>query len=80
MKLPLPDRSPGKSGAVAAHPRRADRLVAWLRSPSLRLPYATRLVALVAALSDGDAIGEILDAAGTIAGTALDFDAAEHAT
>ncbi|MEA2425669.1 MAG: hypothetical protein QOH13_2079 [Thermoleophilaceae bacterium] len=43
------------------------------------LPDATRLVLLVAALSDGDALGEILQAAGTVAGTPLDLDAAEPA-
>ena len=43
------------------------------------LPDATRLVLLVAALSDEEDIGEILQAAGTVAGTPLDFDAAEPA-
>jgi DNA-binding CsgD family transcriptional regulator len=43
------------------------------------LPDATRLVLLVAALSDEDAIGEILQAASTVAGTTLDFDATEPA-
>ncbi len=38
------------------------------------LPDETRLVLLVAALDDGDAIGEILEAASAIAGTALDLD------
>jgi DNA-binding CsgD family transcriptional regulator len=40
------------------------------------LPDATRLVLLVAALNDGDATGEILRAAGAIAGTSVDVDAA----
>lgn len=43
------------------------------------LPDATRLVLLVAALSDEDAVGEILQAASAIAGTPLDLDAAEPA-
>ena len=43
------------------------------------LPDATRLVLLVAALSDGDAISEILEAAAVVAGTPLDLDAAEPA-
>jgi DNA-binding CsgD family transcriptional regulator len=43
------------------------------------LPDATRLVLLVAALSEEDAIGEILQAAGRVAGTAVDVDAAEPA-
>ena len=43
------------------------------------LPDATRLVLLVAALSDGDAVGEILQAAAAVAGTPLDLDALEPA-
>ena len=43
------------------------------------LPDDTRLVLLVAALSDGDAVGEVLRAAGVVLGTALDLDAAEPA-
>jgi DNA-binding CsgD family transcriptional regulator len=43
------------------------------------LPDATRLVLLVAALSDEDAVGEILRAASTVAGTPLGLDAAEPA-
>jgi DNA-binding CsgD family transcriptional regulator len=43
------------------------------------LPDATRLVLLVAALSDGAAIGEILQAAAVVAGTPLGLDAAEPA-
>ena len=43
------------------------------------LPDATRLVLLVAALSDNDAVSEILEAAGAVAGTPLDLDAAEPA-
>ena len=43
------------------------------------LPDATRLVLLVAALSDEDAVSEILQAAGVVAGTPLDLDAAEPA-
>jgi len=43
------------------------------------LPAATRLVLLVAALSDADSIGEILEAAAVVAGSPLDLDAAEPA-
>jgi DNA-binding CsgD family transcriptional regulator len=43
------------------------------------LPDATRLVLLVAALSDRDATGEIVQAAAAVAGTPLDLDAAEPA-
>ncbi len=38
------------------------------------LPDATRLALLVAALSDGDAVGEILQAASAVAGTPVDLD------
>jgi DNA-binding CsgD family transcriptional regulator len=43
------------------------------------LPDVTRLVLLVAALSDGDAVSEILQAAAAVAGAALDLDAAQPA-
>ena len=43
------------------------------------LPDATRLVLLVAALSDEDAVGEILQAASAVAGMPLELDALEPA-
>jgi AAA ATPase domain len=43
------------------------------------LPDATRLVLLVASLSDDDAVSEILQAASAVAGTSLDLDALEPA-
>ena len=43
------------------------------------LPDATRLVLLVAALSDEDSVSEILEAAGAVAGAPLDLDALEPA-
>jgi hypothetical protein len=43
------------------------------------LPEATRLVLLVAALNDDDAVGEILQAARTVAGESVDLDALEPA-
>jgi DNA-binding CsgD family transcriptional regulator len=43
------------------------------------LPDATRLLLLVAALSDEDAIDEILQVAGSVAGTTLNLDDAEPA-
>ncbi len=43
------------------------------------LPEATRLVLLAAALNDGDALSEILRAAGAVAGTRLDVDVAAPA-
>jgi DNA-binding CsgD family transcriptional regulator len=38
------------------------------------LPDATRLVLLVAAINDGDAVSEILEAGSSVAGADLDFD------
>jgi DNA-binding CsgD family transcriptional regulator len=43
------------------------------------LPDTTRLALLVAALSDGDAVGEVLQAASAVAGTSVDLDAFEPA-
>ncbi|MFL5839609.1 MAG: helix-turn-helix transcriptional regulator [Thermoleophilaceae bacterium] len=43
------------------------------------LPDGTRLLLLVAALSDEDRLGEILEASTAVAGTALDLDAAAPA-
>jgi DNA-binding CsgD family transcriptional regulator len=43
------------------------------------LPDATRLVLLVAALNDEDAVSEVLQAAADVAGAPLDLDAAEPA-
>ena len=43
------------------------------------LPDATRLVLLVAALSDEDSVSEILEAASAVAGAPLDLDALEPA-
>jgi predicted ATPase len=43
------------------------------------LPDATRLVLLVAALSDGDAVEEILQAASAVAGASVDLDVLEPA-
>jgi hypothetical protein len=43
------------------------------------LPDTTRLALLVAALSDGDAVGEILQAASAVAGSSVDLDTFEPA-
>jgi hypothetical protein len=43
------------------------------------LPETTRLVLLVAALDDEDAVSEILQAASVVAGSSLDLDAAAPA-
>ena len=57
-------------------PERLERAFAARAS---ELPEATRLVLLVAALDDGEAVDEILQAAGIVAGTTLDPDAAAPA-
>jgi DNA-binding CsgD family transcriptional regulator len=67
--------------AVAAEPglpltERLERAFAGRVSD---LPDATRLVLLVAALNDGDAVSEVLEAAAAVAGSPLDLDAAEPA-
>ncbi len=43
------------------------------------LPRTTRLALLVAALSDGEAVGEIVEAASAVTGTCVDLDAFEPA-
>jgi DNA-binding CsgD family transcriptional regulator/tetratricopeptide (TPR) repeat protein len=44
------------------------------------LPETTRVALLVAALSDGDAVGEIVQAASAVAGTPVDLDVFEPAS
>ena len=56
-----------------------DRLERAFAARVSDLPDTTRLVLLVAALSDADVVDEILQAAGAIAGTPLDLDALEPA-
>jgi DNA-binding CsgD family transcriptional regulator len=56
-----------------------ERLERTFAARASDLPDDTRLLLLVAALNDDDAIGEILQAAGVVAGTPLDLDAAEPA-
>ncbi|MDA0172513.1 AAA family ATPase [Solirubrobacter taibaiensis] len=71
----VPDDGSSLSGGLPL----TDRLERAFAARVSDLPEATRLVVLVAALSDGDAASEILQAAGAVAGTALDLGAAEPA-
>ena len=70
-----PDGEPSLPGGLPL----TERLERAFVSRVSDLPDATRLVLLVAALSDGDAVGEILQAAAIVAATPLDLDAAEPA-
>ena len=65
-----PDDEPSMLGGAAL----TERLELAFAARAFDLPEATRTVLLVAALNDEDAIGEILEAASTIAGVALDLD------
>ena len=56
-----------------------ERLERALAARAADLPEATRLVLQVAALNDGGAVGEVLEAAGAVAGTPLDLEAIEPA-
>jgi DNA-binding CsgD family transcriptional regulator len=62
-----------KRGLVGGLPL-SDRLERAFAARVSDLPDATRLVLLVAALDDSDALGEILAAAGAIVGADLDVD------
>ncbi len=66
---------PGTGGAVPL----TERLERAFAARVSDLPEATRLVLLVAALSDEDTVSEILRAAGAIAATTLDLDVAAPA-
>ena len=70
-----PDEEPSLRGGLPL----TERLERAFVSRVSDLPDATRLVMLVAALSDGDAVSEILPAAAIVAGTPLELDAAEPA-
>ena len=70
-----PDGEPSLPGGLPL----TERLERAFVSRVSDLPDATRLVLLVAALSDGDAVSEILQAAAIVAATPLDLDAAEPA-
>ena len=61
--------------SVPGGPALTERLERAFAARAFDLPEATRTVLLVAALNDEDGIGEILGAARTITGDALDLDA-----
>jgi DNA-binding CsgD family transcriptional regulator len=66
---------PGVLGGLAL----TERLERAFAGRVAELPDTTRLVLLVAALSDGDAMSEILQAAGAVAGVVVDIEAAAPA-
>jgi DNA-binding CsgD family transcriptional regulator len=73
--LGQPDEEPPVPGGVPLTERLEHAFAARVSD----LPEATRLVLLVAALSDGDSASEILQAAVVVAGAPLDLDALEPA-
>jgi DNA-binding CsgD family transcriptional regulator len=79
LELPAVACEPDEEPAVAGGLPLTERLERAFAARAADLPDATRLVLLAAALSDNDAIGEILQAAGAVAGIPLDLDAAEPA-
>jgi DNA-binding CsgD family transcriptional regulator len=76
--LELPARSGDEPSEPGSLPL-TERLERAFAARVSELPESTRLVLLVAALSDADTLSEILQAAGAVGGTALDLDAAEPA-
>ena len=79
LELPAVVSQSEDESSLPGGPPLTERLERAFAARVSDLPDATRLVLLVAALSDGDAVGEILEAAGLVAGTPLDLDAAEPA-
>ena len=79
LELPALAGEPEDGASLPGGLPLTDRLERAFAARVSELPEATRLVALVAALNDGDAAGEILQAAGAVAGKALDLGAAEPA-
>jgi DNA-binding CsgD family transcriptional regulator len=79
LELPAVAGEPGDEASVPGSLPLTARLERAFAARVSDLPEATRVVLLVAALSDADAIGEILRAASAVAGTPLDVEAAEPA-
>ena len=75
LELPAADREGSVPGGVPL----TERLERAFAGRVGDLPDDTRLVLLVAALSDGDAVSEILQSAGAVAGTPLDLGVLEPA-
>jgi AAA ATPase domain len=74
IELPEAVRNYEDDGSTSGLVPLTERLERAFAARVAELPDATRLVLLVAALNDGDSIGEILRAAGYIAGTTLDLE------
>ena len=79
LELPAVAAQPEDEPSVPGSLPLTERLERAFAARVSDLPDTTRLVLLVAALSDGDAIGEILQAAAVVAGAPVDLDAAEPA-
>ncbi|HEX6713783.1 MAG TPA: AAA family ATPase [Thermoleophilaceae bacterium] len=79
LELPAAADEAGDERAVPGGVPLTERLERAFAGRVSDLPDATRLVLLVAALSDGDDLTEILEAAGAAAGAPVDVDALEPA-
>jgi DNA-binding CsgD family transcriptional regulator len=75
LELPAAVGSEGEDGISGSTPL-TDRLERAFAGRVSELPAASRLLVLVAALSDGSRLGEILEASSLVSPTALDLDAA----
>jgi DNA-binding CsgD family transcriptional regulator len=79
LELPAAAGQPGNEQSVPGGLPLTERLERAFAGRVSDLPDATRLVLLVAALNDEDAVSEILQAASAVAGTSLDLAALEPA-
>jgi DNA-binding CsgD family transcriptional regulator len=79
LELPAAAGQPGAEHPLPGGLPLTERLERAFAGRVSDLPDATRLVLLVAALSDDDAVSEILQAASAVAGSSLDLDALEPA-
>jgi hypothetical protein len=79
LELPAVAAEPGDDESGPGGLPLTERLERAFAGRVSDLPAATRLLLLVAALNDEDAVSEILQAAADVAGTPVDLDAAEPA-
>ena len=79
LELPAVAAQPEDAPSVPGSLPLTERLERAFAARVFDLPDTTRLVLLVAALSDGDGIGEVLQAAAMVAGAPVELDAAEPA-
>jgi hypothetical protein len=79
LELPAAGGQPGDERSLPGGLPLTERLERAFVGRVSDLPDDTRLALLVAAVSDGDAVGEILHAASAVAGTSVDLDAFEPA-